>query len=99
VGANISLFGTGEGTTQPTGRNGRLALGALTQLPLPTHSVQVRIAGVDAVVTYAGAAPGLVAGVVQINARIPDGISIGPVPVEFLAEGIPSPKGATVSVK
>ena len=41
----------------------------------------VRIDGLEAEVLYAGAAPGLVAGVVQINARAPQGVRIGPAPL------------------
>jgi uncharacterized protein (TIGR03437 family) len=61
---------------------------------------QVRIGGVDAGVEYAGAAPGLVAGVLQINASITENHPIGDaVPVEIAIGGVVSQPGVTVSVR
>jgi uncharacterized protein (TIGR03437 family) len=40
-------------------------------LPLPLLAVTVRIGGLPAVVEYAGEAPGLAAGIFQVNAQIP----------------------------
>jgi hypothetical protein len=50
--------------------------GALAAPPYPKLklSVKVMIGGQPAEVIYSGAAPGLVAGVVQVNARVPAGI-------------------------
>ena len=39
--------------------------------------MNVTIGGVEAEVVYAGGAPGLLAGVVQVNARVPIGITPG----------------------
>ncbi len=63
----IALYATGAGFTSPQPPDGRLA--ARTSMVLAP--VTVTIGGRNAEVLYAGAAPGLVAGVVQVNARIP----------------------------
>ncbi len=39
--------------------------------PNPVMTVMVKIGGVDAEVLYAGAAPGLISGLLQVNVRIP----------------------------
>ena len=44
--------------------------------------------GCDATVQYAGAAPGLVAGAIQVNALVPDGVPAGDaVSLVFYADG------------
>lgn len=63
----LQLFATGGGLTQPPTQDGRLASGPAPLL-LP---VSARIGGIPASVEYAGAAPGLVEGMTQINLRIP----------------------------
>ncbi len=73
-GSVISIFATGEGQTDPAGADGVLAM---SMLPKPLLPVSVMIGGRPAVVEYAGAAPGLVAGVMQVNARVPAEISPG----------------------
>jgi len=61
--------------------------------------VTVSIGGQPAQVLYAGAAPGLVAGVMQVNVRIPDGIGTGVVPVILQVGGAASPTGVTLNVQ
>ncbi len=75
AGSIVSIYLTGEGQTSPPGFDGKLA-GAI--LPKPVLPVSVTIGGVPSEVEYAGAAPGLVAGTMQINARIPDSVAPGP---------------------
>ncbi len=75
AGSIVSLYLTGEGQTSPPGFDGKLALSIL---PKPAQKVSVTIGGVPAEVDYAGAAPDLVAGTMQINARIPSGVAPGP---------------------
>ncbi len=60
--------------------------------------VTVTIGGLPAKMLYAGAAPGLVAGVVQINVVIPQGIAGGDVPAEVTIGGLGSQAGVTVAV-
>lgn len=66
-GSVIVLFATGEGETVPPGRDGVLA-GEV--LPRPKLPVMVRVAGIACEVLYAGALPGVVAGVLQVKARL-----------------------------
>ena len=49
-----------------------------TDLPKPTAKVTATIGGFPATVFYAGAAPGLVAGVLQMNLQIPNNVTSGP---------------------
>ena len=63
-GSIVVLFGTGEGQTDPPGVDGKLAASVF---PKPVLPVAVRIGGLTAEVLYAGAAPGLVAGVFQVS--------------------------------
>ena len=59
----------------------------------------VQIAGQDAEVTYAGAAPSLVAGVLQVNCRIPAGVPSGDIPIVLISGHAHSGAGVTVSVQ
>src|SRR4029077_6290084 len=86
IGNYISLFVTGEGQTWAAGQDGKLASDPLPQPLLP---VSVTVGGRDATVTYAGGAPGLIAGVMQINVQIPAGISTGnSVPLTIQVGGV-----------
>jgi uncharacterized protein (TIGR03437 family) len=94
----IQIFATGEGETEPGGIDGRLMpANALARPKLP---VTVRIGTVDAPVTYAGSAPGLVAGVFQVNARIPATAPLGDaVPITVTVGGIQSQAGVTLVIR
>jgi len=59
----------------------------------------VIIGGVPAEVLYAGAAPGQIAGVAQINVKIPMQIAPGANEVRVTIGGSTSPAGVTVAVK
>jgi len=87
---------TGEGATNPEVEDGAV-IG--TTLPRPRAPVTVTIGGVNAEVAYAGGAPGLVAGVIQINAKVPLGLAPGNHPVVMKVGGLPSQPGLTVAVK
>ena len=70
-GSIVVLYGTGFGMLDPQPVDGQIAgQAAATRL-----DVTASIAGIAAEVIYAGAAPGLVAGFVQVNLRVPDGVS------------------------
>ena len=75
VGGYISLYATGEGQTTPAGVDGKLASGI--SLPQPNLNVSATVGGLAAPVQYAGAAPGEVAGVMQVNVQIPTGVLPG----------------------
>ncbi len=71
-GSVIVFYATGEGFTDPAGEDGKVAG---TVLPKPILPVKVKIGDIEAEVLYAGAAPGLTAGVMQVNARIPEDLT------------------------
>ena len=70
-----------------------------TPYPALTQPVSVTIGGLAATVTYAGAAPGAIAGLTQINARMSATVAAGDaVPVEVRVGGVPSQAGVTLVV-
>jgi uncharacterized protein (TIGR03437 family) len=75
AGEYISLFATGEGQTTPAGADGKIA--SATAMPQPTVQVTATVGGFPAVVQYAGAAPGSVAGLMQVNVQIPTSVQSG----------------------
>ncbi len=95
-GSVIALFGTGAGQTDPASVDGMLASAPLPSQALP---VTLTIDGQPAPVVYQGAAPGLVAGVVQVNAVVPDSIRSGAVPVVLHVGDRSSQSGVTLSVR
>ncbi len=95
-GSIVVLYATGEGQTDPAGVNGSIAAAVL---PKPTLPVSVQMGGVNAEVLYAGAAPGQVAGLLQVNARVPDNVVSGLVPVVLNIGGSASQTGVTLSVR
>lgn len=95
-GSVIAIYGTGEGQTDPPGIDGLIIDDTWRTPVLP---VSVTIGGQPAEVLYAGSAPGLVAGVLQVDARIPDGIdSSAQVPVILTVGATSSAPGVTVAV-
>lgn len=104
VGGYISLYATGEGQTFPAGVDGKIAATtAGSVLPAPLLQVTATVAGQDAIVSYAGAAPGNVAGLMQVNLQIPilgiqSGASPVAVPVVMLVNGLPSQTAVSIYV-
>ncbi len=95
-GSAIVIYGTGEGQTNPGGVDGQIANGPVYAAPM--LPVSVTVGGVPAVVKYAGAAPTLIAGVLQVNAEIPDGVAPGSAVVQ-LKVGSAVSQGITITVK
>jgi uncharacterized protein (TIGR03437 family) len=97
TGSTIVIYATGGGVMTPAVADGTTAYTALSTLnPIPT----ARIGGVPATVAYAGVAPGIVAGVLQINVTIPAGVSRGsPVSLDVTVGGVTSQSGVTVAVQ
>ena len=96
-GSIVSIYATGEGQTSPAG-----VTGSVTQsdLKTPLLPVTVMIGGIGATVQYAGSASDAVAGLLQVNAVVPQGISPGPaVPVVVSVGGVASQPGVTLAVK
>ncbi len=83
-GSIVTLFGTGEGMVAPVARDGQISG---VPLASPLLQVTAKIGGVAAEVLYAGAAPSLVAGVLQINVRVPAGVAAGDAVLVELSSG------------
>jgi uncharacterized protein (TIGR03437 family) len=95
AGSIVSFYMTGGGQTNPGGQDG--LVGAVP-LPISTLPVSVTIGGQAAYVSYSGGAPGMIAGVWQLNVEVPTGLAAGSVPVEVTVAGVSSPAGVTVAV-
>jgi uncharacterized protein (TIGR03437 family) len=67
-GQNVTLYVTGFGATTPS-----VPDGSLYQLPLPTPVYAIEAPNI----TYAGPAPGLVAGIWQVNVTLPSNAASG----------------------
>jgi uncharacterized protein (TIGR03437 family) len=95
-GSIVMLYGTGFGMLDPQPADGQVVNGTAATRLVVTGS----IAGVPAQVMYAGAAPGLLAGVVQVNLRVPAGIAPTlAAPVALVIGRVAIPTGVTVSVQ
>ncbi len=96
-GSIVSIFATGAGQTSPPSLDGQVTG---TMLPMPILPASVQIGGLDAKVQFVGAAPGLIAGVLQVNAFIPLGATSGPaVPVLLFIGQTSSQAGVTLAIK
>lgn len=96
-GSIVILWATGEGLTDPPGVDGRPAT---TVLPKPLAPVLVTIGGQPAEVQYAGAAPGNMPGLFQINAKVATTVQPGTqVPVQIKIGSITSQEGVTIAVQ
>jgi uncharacterized protein (TIGR03437 family) len=92
----VQFFGTGEGLTSPANVTGGVTSGSnSTTLP-----VTITIGGIGAMVTYQGSAPGEVAGVLQVNAVVPAGVTPGAaVPVVIQVGNWKSQSGIAIAVR
>jgi len=97
-GSWIAIYATGAGLLSPAVADG--AIVSATNLPLSVAPVAVTIGGQAATVNYQGAAPGLVAGVMQINAQVPPSVTPGTaVPVTIGVGGTVGLNTVTMAVK
>jgi len=99
-GGYVILFATGEGVPvlPPTASlpDGLIA----TEASSRSSPVVVTVGEVPAEVTYAGASPGLIIGILQINIRIPPNAAPGKaVHVSLRIRGLTSPPGTTLNIK
>jgi trimeric autotransporter adhesin len=96
-GSIVVMWATGEGITDPPGVDGRPATDVL---PKPEAPVSVTIGGLPATVLYAGAAPGMMPGVFQINARISkDVVPSDKVAAQVRVGNVTSQDGVIVAVR
>lgn len=95
-GSIVILYATGEGLTDQAADG---VLGA-APLPKPLLPISVTVGGKPAEVLYAGGAPGLVAGVIQINIRIPADAPTGDGVMVIVNSGeIPGARWVTLAVR
>ncbi|MCU1329197.1 MAG: hypothetical protein JWN34_4567 [Bryobacterales bacterium] len=92
----VVLYGTGAGTFDKSFPDGQL-LGV--DLGRPTQGVWVRFGKLPGDILYAGTAPFLVNGALQVNVRVPADLPPGPVAVQLIVGSWTSPTGTTISVK
>jgi uncharacterized protein (TIGR03437 family) len=76
--------------------NGAVTDGNLLRPQLP---VSIRIGTQVGEVIYAGSAPTLVHGVLQVNVRIPQNLVAGTHPIQLVVGNFASPPGTTISLK
>jgi len=95
-GSIVVLYATGAGQTSPSGVDGAVPSATL---PKPVLPVSVQIGGAQAAILYAGAAPDMISGVLQVNCRVPQQIDPGiSVPV-VLTVGSESSAPVSLAVK
>jgi uncharacterized protein (TIGR03437 family) len=97
-GAIVQIYATGEGQLSPPGVTGGVTADGDVRKPL--LKVSVTIGGVNAPVQFAGSAPELIAGVLAVNAIVPQEVLPGPaVPVSITIGAASSQPATTIAVK
>jgi trimeric autotransporter adhesin len=98
VGSYVSVYATGEGQTNPGGIDGKPAS---SPAPMPVaQPITATVGGVPAAVQYAGGSPGSVAGLLQVNVQIPQGVAPGnAVPIVISLGGQHSQGNVTLAIK
>ncbi len=94
-GSVVVLYLTGAGSMNPPGQDGHIAtaLSGLSQVPT------AQIADLPATVLYAGNAPGIVEGAIQMNVQVPSAAPSGAVPVAVRIGEAPSSPGVTLWIR
>jgi uncharacterized protein (TIGR03437 family) len=101
-GSIVQVFMTGEGATSPASVTGKITTATLPPpqvTPAPLLAVGVLINGQPATWQYAGEAPGMAAGLMQLNVQIPLNAQSGPLSIIVSIGGNFSQSGVTVSVQ
>jgi hypothetical protein len=95
-GSFVAMFAAGGGQSVPPGLDSAIYKAAGSSPSLP---VSVQVGGIDADVSYAGAAPGFVQGALQVNFRVPANVPAGENIVILKIGTAVSQPGLSVSVK
>ncbi len=98
AGTVIAVYMTGGGQTNPGSSTGTVTPTGTTLYKIP-GSVTATINGVNAPVQFAGAAPGLVTGVIQVNILVPAGVTGSGLPLTVNINGNVTPAGPTVAIQ
>ena len=98
-GSVVSVYLAGEGLTTPLNVTGAItAAGSASKTTVAT--VSATIGGMPATVEFAGSAPGMVAGIAQVNVRIPAGAPSGSaVPIVISVGESSTQSGVTLAVR
>ncbi len=99
AGSVIVVYATGEGITAPAAATGSVTASQGTSFPMPIGLVTITIGGIQAQILYAGEAPGLVAGVLQVNFVVPSGTPSGNQPIVLTVGGVSSPSTVTAAIQ
>ncbi len=95
----IVFYAVGAGIMSPPVSDGAVS-GDTLPLPAPQAPVSATLRGVEAPVLYAGAAPGYVSGLLQVNVRVPAEVSFGnSLPLKLFVGGQESQFNVTIAVK
>jgi uncharacterized protein (TIGR03437 family) len=99
-GSVVSVYMTGEGLTAPAGVTGAITPADGSGLKNLVAAVSATVGGVPAEVEYAGSAPGMVAGIAQVNVRIPANAQSGlSVPIVIAIGASSTQSGVTLSIQ
>ena len=101
-GSIVMVYLTGEGQTSPPSVTGTITTATLPPpqvTPAPVLAVGVTINGQPALYVYAGEAPELVAGMMQLNVQIPANAPSGDLQIVVSVGGNVTQNGVTVSVQ
>jgi uncharacterized protein (TIGR03437 family) len=95
AGSIVVFYATGAGQTNPPGVDGSVSS---APFPVPTQKVSVTIGGVQASLRYQGAAPFEIAGLLQVNAIIPVGLTPSDTMPLVLTIGNASSQTVTIAI-
>jgi uncharacterized protein (TIGR03437 family) len=84
AGSVVALWASGLGAFSPPLADGEI-VGTTGPFPGLAAEISVEFGGIPAEIQYAGAAPGLAAGIAQINFVVPAGLPPGTAPVQIRA--------------
>jgi uncharacterized protein (TIGR03437 family) len=101
-GSVVQVYLTGEGQLSPPVATGTIIAATLPPpqvTPAPALAVGVTLNGQPALYVYAGAAPDLVAGIMQLNVQIPATAPSGALRILVSIGGNTSQSNVTVSVR
>ncbi len=98
-GSVVSVYMTGTGALNPRIPDG--SIGPLNPpFPAPVAAIGVTIGSIDALVTFAGQAPELIAGATQVNVQVPTNAPVGPaVPITVYVGGYATLGQITMAVQ
>ena len=102
-GSVVVFYLTGGGLTNPGSTDGSISSGT-TLMPLKNWTlgssvVTATVGNSPATVLFAGAAPTLITGVVQINLQLPPGVTGNALPVVITIDGVTTQTTATIAVQ